>query len=92
MEKNRQLSFGFSYGVTKEQACIMCHLSSECGECCIKCKKFGKNMSCNGQACSQPFIDNEGVRWDTWMKLVRTSYPNLKKFIPKKYLSALNKK
>lgn len=48
----RQLKFNFTYGVTREQACIMCHFSSNCGGCCIKCQAEGKNDICYGQVCS----------------------------------------
>ena len=76
-------SLELEYGVTREQACIMCHLSSGCEGCCLACKKDG---GCQGQACSQPFRDHEGVRFETWMRLVKTYYPNLRRFVPKKYL------
>lgn len=79
---SRQLSFIFDYGVTREQACIMCHLSSECEGCCLKCTK---DNGCHGQLCSQPYRDHEGQRWNTWIYLVRTSLPELKRFVPKKY-------
>lgn len=82
----KQLEFDFgTYGVTREQACIMCHLSSECNGCCVKCKAKGENGSCNGQTCSLPTRDIEGERWETWIHLVKTSLPELRKFIPKKY-------
>lgn len=76
-------SLVLEYGVTREQACIMCHLSSECGGCCLTCKKDG---GCQGQACSQPFRGHEGARFETWMWLVKTAYPHLKRFVPKEYL------
>ncbi|MBR4828196.1 MAG: hypothetical protein IKZ92_00120 [Muribaculaceae bacterium] len=64
-----QLSIHFkSYGVNAEQACIMCHLSSECGGCCAKCS----NNTCGGQVCSQSGKDTDGNRWDAWMHLVST--------------------
>ena len=64
-----QLSIHFKggYGVSAEQACIMCHLSSECGGCCAKCN----SNTCSGQVCSQPTKDTDGDRWSTWMHLVR---------------------
>ena len=77
---------GMTYGISREQSCILCHLSSGCGGCCNKCKAHGDNGACYGQSCSLPFRDHEGVRWDTWMHLVSTSFPELRKFIPKKYL------
>ena len=42
----RQDRLNFEYGVTKEQGCIMCHISSGCGGCCAKCKAEEKNLSC----------------------------------------------
>lgn len=80
-----QLEFKFDYGVTPEQACIMCHLSSECGGCCVKCRASGKNGSCNGQNCSRLSMDRDGQRWEAWMYLVGTSLPYLRKFVPRKY-------
>ena len=83
--KQLEIDFG-TYGVTREQACIMCHLSSECSRCCVKCKAEGKNGSCNGQSCSQQSKDIDGKRWETWIYLVKESLPELRKFIPRKYL------
>ena len=82
--KQLEIDFG-TYGVTREQACIMCHLSSECSGCCIKCIAEGRNGSCNGQTCSQLTRDNEGKRWETWIHLVKNNLPELRKYIPKKY-------
>lgn len=67
------------HGVTAEQACIMCHFSSECGWCCLKCK----NDSCNGQECSQPYRDREGARWEAWLNIVlnNDSFKHLQKFL-----------
>lgn len=79
--ESRELELNFDYGVTKEQACIMCHLSSECDGCCLKCK----DDNCEGQRCSQPFRDYDGQRFETWIWLVKTFYPHLRKFVPKKY-------
>lgn len=80
--RTEQLSIDF--GVTDEQSCIMCHLSSNCAGCCKKCR----NPSCSGQMCSIPFAKDETARWNTWMYLVRTFFPELKKFIPKKFIRA----
>ncbi len=77
-----QLSFNFSFGVTREQACVMCHLSSECEGCCLKCKKG----NCAGQVCSQSTRDHDGQRFLTWIYLVKTTLPELRRFVPKKYL------
>lgn len=76
-----------SYGVSREQACIMCHLSSECSGCCLQCK----NGHCQGQACSQPFRETEGERWETWMYLVGTTLTELQKFLPPKYQKLVRK-
>ena len=77
-----QLSLNMDYGVTREQACIMCHLSSGCPNCCAKCKKDG----CQGQLCSQQFRDMDGQRWEAWIHIVKNQLPELRKFDPKKYL------
>lgn len=82
---NEQLSLNMEYGVTREQACIMCHLNSECDRCCTKCKANGENGSCYGQTCSLPTRDWQGHRFETWMYIVREFRPDLKRFIPKKY-------
>lgn len=82
--KQLEIDFG-TYGVTREQACIMCHLSSECDKCCVKCIAAGDNGSCGGQVCSLPTRDNEGQRWEAWIHLVKTTLPELRKFIPQKY-------
>ena len=58
MEK--QLTFIFDYGVTPEQACIMCHLSSECSGCCVRCHK-----GCEGQRrgrCAMGSVDIQRQR------------------------------
>ena len=88
----KQLSLDMDYGISKEQACILCHLSSECAGCCVKCKAENKNGTCYGQNCSIPSREHEGQRWDTWMYLVSTSLPELKRFIPVKYRKHLKKK
>ncbi len=77
----KQTSFVFDYGISREQACILCHLSSGCGGCCVKCFAKGKNGTCNGQLCSQPTRDRDGQRWDAWMHILATSLPELAKFI-----------
>ncbi len=83
-----QQELRMDYGITREQACILCHLSSECSECCLKCTK---SNGCQGQNCSQPFRDHEGQRWDTWMYLVATALPELKRFVPIKFSKHLKK-
>lgn len=88
MSDNR---FNFEYGVTREQACIMCHLSSECDGCCLKCKAEGKNGSCYGQSCSQPGRDHMGQRWETWIYIVATMLPRLRRFVPRKYWKYLKR-
>ena len=80
MSKPKQLELHFQYGISSEQACILCHLSASCSGCCLKC---GKKEECQGQVCSQPFKDHEGQRWDTWMYLVTTQLTHLLKYIPK---------
>lgn len=78
---NRQLSLNLEYGISREQACILCHLSSECEGCCIKCFAEKKNGTCSGQTCSQPTRANDGQRWDAWMHILKNMLPELAKFI-----------
>ncbi len=92
MIMGRQLKLGFEYGVTREQACIMCHLSSECGGCCVRCRAEGKNGTCYGQTCSQQSREYDGQRWDTWIHMVSAFRPDLKRFLPRKYRKAMEKK
>lgn len=77
----RQETFSWDFGISREQACILCHLSAECVRCCVKCQAEKKNGSCNGQLCSQPMRDNEGQRWNAWMHILETMLPELARFI-----------
>lgn len=88
----KQLELNLDYGISKEQACILCHLSSGCEGYCMKCKAEGKNGTCCGQNCSIPSKGHYGKRWDAWMYLVSASLPELKRFVPLKYRKHLNKK
>ena len=63
------LDLGY-YGISAEQSCILCHLSSECGGCCASCERYGGLCSNKAQLCSRPCKDVDGKRWDTWMHLV----------------------
>ena len=85
----------FDFGVTAEQACIMCHLSANCGDCCVKCQASGKTCGNSMQICSQVDLDQQGARWSTWMHLVAVHFPELRRYIPRKYKKcvtiALNK-
>ena len=75
-----QTSLVFDYGISREQACILCHLSSECGGCCSKCDH---QNGCHGQLCSLPSRNIEGQRWDAWMRLLAsTDMSRLVKYIP----------
>lgn len=89
MKTGSQLAFDF--GITPEQACILCHLSSECTGCCLKCIKVNNGGSCQGQNCSQHDLLSQTKRWDTWMTLVANTLPELKRFIPRKYRPLLKK-
>jgi hypothetical protein len=61
---------------TKEQICLMCHLSSECLECCKKCKK-----NCSGQVCGLKCNpENEIGRWQAWRHIIR-EHPRYKKIV-----------
>lgn len=81
----KQLAFDFE--VTAEQACIMCHLSSECSGCCRKCIEDGKNGSCNSrQLCTQGSLE-QSKRWNAWIYHLKTfDYSKrLIKFLPEKW-------
>ena len=80
------------FGVTPEQACIMCHLSANCNKCCKQCQSKGKQCDNVMQECSQVDLEYQGPRWRTWMHLVATHFPELKKYIPKKYHKELDLK
>ena len=66
--KAYQTTLTLDYGISREQACILCHLSSGCGGCCVRCNH---DNGCQGQCCSQPTRHIEGQRWGAWMNLVR---------------------
>lgn len=74
------------FGVTREQACIMCHLSSGCGGCCEKCRKEKGYCNNSAQVCSMGSREHDGQRFVAWINLVNTSLHELKKFVQKKYL------
>ena len=76
-------------GVTPEQACIMCHLSSECGGCCRECAARGKTCSNLAQLCSREDMESQGPRWDSWIALVRTTLPKLRIWVPRNYWKEL---
>ena len=84
----QQLSLTLDYGISREQACILCHLASGCGSCCARCDH--KN-GCHGQTCSQPTRNNEGQRWDSWMHLVE-NFPHIKEYAVKVISPELRKK
>ena len=74
---NKQYELHLNYGISREQACILCHLSAECSGCCLRCKKD----DCQGQRCSQEQRHTDGLRWDTWMYLVQNTLSDLQRFI-----------
>ena len=81
--ENKQLSFAFDYGCNDEQACIMCHLSSECGKCCNRCISSGTTCG-SQQICSRLSKENEGPRWESWLHITEKGEPlhELRRFIP----------
>ena len=81
-------TFNFQYGISAEQACVLCHLSAECEGCCLRCKN---DKGCYGQTCSQPDRDTQGARWDAWMYMVATYRPDLRRYIPRKWRGEVNK-
>ncbi len=66
------------YGLSREQACILCHLSAECSGCCARCTHPN---GCPGQTCSQPSREREGNRWEAWMHILGTALPQLAQYI-----------
>ena len=70
----------------------MCHLSAECGGCCVRCIAEGRNGTCHGQICSQPGRDHMGRRFETWMYIVRNFRPDLKRYLPRKYWKLIERK
>lgn len=81
----------FDFGITEEQACILCHLCNDCPGCCIKCRAQGRSGTCIGQACSRPGIADDRNRWDKWMDIVATSQTGLAKYIPDIYKGELKR-
>ena len=75
--------FNFEHGATREQACIRCRLSVECGGCCVWCIADGKNAPCLGQRCSLHGSDYR--RFKTLAYIFHTFRPDLKLFLPRKY-------
>lgn len=51
------------FPVTKKDICTMCHWSSGCEDCCLKCKD-----KCNSaQACAlNDEFENLQSRWEAW--------------------------
>lgn len=70
----RQLTFTFDYGVTPEQACIMCHLSSKCSGCCVRCDKGCEDRYVHKKA--EMKMGNVGKRGYTTSKNVCPSCGN----------------
>lgn len=73
--KNMQLEIIFP--VTKTDICTMCHWSSECDDCCLKCKD-----KCNsGQVCAlNDDLENLHARWEAW-KYIKISELSVDKTI-----------
>lgn len=81
------IDFG-NYGISAEQSCILCHLSSECGGCCASCHERCSNSS---QLCSRPMRDVEGSRWNSWMYLIK-NYEHIKELAKKVIPAEMRKK
>lgn len=62
--------------VSKENICLMCHYSSECGDCCNKCK-----LECNAkQICGLNDKEQE-ARLNTWNYVIELEhFRHLRKF------------
>ena len=84
-----QQRLNFQYGITREQACIICHLAAECHGCCVKCKAEGRNGTCYGQTCFQSTRHQDGQRFETWLHIATTLRPELQEYIPHKFLKPI---
>lgn len=64
----KQLKIDFNIIPTKEQVCIMCHLSSECHKCCNKCE------GCNArQICMiNKSYEDQTERLSSWIHIIET--------------------
>lgn len=51
---------------TNKEVCMMCHFSSECGNCCKTCKE-----RCNSQQVCQIGVDGQADRLAAWMEIVQ---------------------
>lgn len=73
-----QLSIPFVQVPTRADICLMCHYSSECGDCCNKCVN-----TCNGkQRCGlKENPENHIDRMKSWIQIVEIdAMSDLKKF------------
>jgi len=63
---------------TNKEICMMCHFSSNCGNCCKTCKE-----QCNGKQYCQIGIGGQADRLESWMKEVieNDNFTHLRKFI-----------
>lgn len=86
----RQLEFGYEYGVTKEQACILCHIAADCEGCCSKCE-HRRNGACAGTTCVQLTREEDGGRWETEMRRVNGAFKSLRRHVPEKWLKEWKK-
>jgi len=49
----------------KDEICMMCHFSSECGKCCLKCTE-----QCNSRQVCMQGKPNQAERVDAWMNII----------------------
>lgn len=67
---------------TAKQICMLCHFSSECGQCCKTCKeKCNAHQICGLKEPEENHID----RFSAWVSIIKScnDFSNLKRFIPK---------
>ena len=73
-----QLKILFSHEPSPAEVCMMCHFSSECGNCCAVC-----DDRCNGSQICQRGVPGQVERLDSWLYIVRENkgFDHLKKYL-----------
>lgn len=63
---------------TEKEICMMCHFSSECGQCCNVCKK-----QCNSRQICMQGCDGQFDRLKSWLDLIKSndSLKRLRKYV-----------
>jgi hypothetical protein len=72
---------------TKDEICLMCHLSSECSGCC---HYLCKNSCASAQVCMQDAIEQES-RLDAWIHIIEDEENSRYKQLVKKFSKSKNR-